>query len=35
MVWNNAHKSSGFDRIYTKDLHDFDKRMQNSFSILD
>ena len=43
MVWNNAHKSSRFNRIYSKDSHDFgkrmrdnfDKRMRNNFSILD
>ncbi len=35
MVWNNTHKSRGFDRIYTEDLFDINKRMQNSFSILD
>ncbi len=35
MVWNNTHKSRGFNRIYIEDLFDFDKRMQNSFSILD
>ncbi len=35
MVWNNAHKSYEFDRIRTKDLQDFDKRMRESFSILD
>ncbi len=35
MVWNNDYESSEFDRMYAKDLQDFDKRMQNSFSILD
>ncbi len=35
MVWNNAHKISGFGTIYTKDLHDFNEHLRESFSILD
>jgi hypothetical protein len=35
VVWNNSHKSRGFDRIHTEDLQDFDERLRHSFSNLD